>query len=452
MYIFRNAVKNIGRNKSRNILIAVIIFVIILATSVSIIINTTSKEIIDVYKTQFGSELYINLDYEKLKKDRTGFEGITVDQYIAFGESDLLKSKEYKAFVYVGSDGWIAIDENSGNDIINSGNSEDYLPLKAKVEGSTRSDINDDFKSGVRKIVHGKMYENIDECIVSEEFAELNNLSVGDKIKITSNLKKNPMTHELTISGIFEDNTEVVNNHQNLSTYENGSNDIFASFETVINLQLYDSAGSLDAEYVLKDPAFLENYKAELKEKGLSDFYIVSTDEASYNKIVKPVQGIAKIINVFLIVVLILGSVILVLLSTLAIRERKYEIGVLRAMGMKKRKVALGLLSEMLIITGICLIAGLGIGTSISQPVADIMIKNQIETVNDSNDNTNGISIINESESGGAEPLNELKISLNIEAVSQIIVVSLLLAVISSLTGILYITKFEPMKILSERN
>ncbi|MFU2108463.1 FtsX-like permease family protein [Paenibacillus larvae] len=40
----------------------------------------------------------------------------------------------------------------------------------------------------------------------------------------------------------------------------------------------------------------------------------------------------------YIVIVLVLGAVILILLSSIAIRERKYEIGVLRAIGMKKGK------------------------------------------------------------------------------------------------------------------
>lgn len=54
----------------------------------------------------------------------------------------------------------------------------------------------------------------------------------------------------------------------------------------------------------------------------------MTTDEAGYQRIVDPVEGLSKITNTFLIVVLVLGSAILILLSTLAIRERKYDISV----------------------------------------------------------------------------------------------------------------------------
>ncbi|MNJ02446.1 hypothetical protein D3C73_1624050 [compost metagenome] len=50
------------------------------------------------------------------------------------------------------------------------------------------------------------------------------------------------------------------------------------------------------------------------------------------------------------------------------------------------------------------------------------------------------------------KPLSELHVSLSKDAAIQIIMISLILAGISSIAGIMYITKYEPMKILSERN
>jgi putative ABC transport system permease protein len=149
---------------------------------------------------------------------------------------------------------------------------------------------------------------------------------------------------------------------------------------------------------------------------------------------------------------------VLILLSTLAIRERKYEIGVLRAMGMKKVKVALGLLTELLAITGLCLILGLGIGMAASKPVADSLLANQIELAEE-NSNTNNAMQTTGSTGLGAptfssdtNPLSELQISLNMDAIMKIILISFVLAGISSIAGIMYITKYEPIKILSERN
>ena len=75
MYIFKNAMKNIYRNKGRNILIGIIILGIIVSTVVAFSINTTTDEIIKDYKNRFGSEVTLAPDMEKLmnqSEDKTG--------------------------------------------------------------------------------------------------------------------------------------------------------------------------------------------------------------------------------------------------------------------------------------------------------------------------------------------------------------------------------------------
>lgn len=65
----------------------------------------------------------------------------------------------------------------------------------------------------------------------------------------------------------------------------------------------------------------------------------MKTDESSLERMVEPVESLKSLSLTFLIIILILGAVIMLLLSVIAVRERKYEIGVLRAMDMKKKKI-----------------------------------------------------------------------------------------------------------------
>ena len=253
----------------------------------------------------------------------------------------------------------------------------------------------------------------------------------------------------LTISGIFEDSTML----GNAMSLRNLNNEIITNFNTAMNSSLFqDGIGSVNAKYYLKNPEDLEAFKNDLIGMGLPQYYKVATDEMGYKQIVGPVEGLAKVTNTFLVVVLVLGSIILILLSTLAIRERKYEIGVLRAMGMKKGKVAVGLLAEMLLITAICLGLGLGIGAVTAQPIADSLLEEQV-AIAEEGANAGGVLI--GTPIGGNAPVNEalseIDVNLSAEAVTQIALIALFLTIISSIGGILYITRFEPMKILSER-
>lgn len=113
-------------------------------------------------------------------------------------------------------------------------------------------------------------------------------------------------------------------------TYGNRRNEILADLKTMTaNFNPNDL--SVNAEYELNSPDLVRDCEKELRENGLPAAYNVETDEAGYNKIVAPVVGLSKISLTFMWVIRIVGGVILLFITSMAIRERKYEIGVLRA-------------------------------------------------------------------------------------------------------------------------
>lgn len=241
-------------------------------------------------------------------------------------------------------------------------------------------------------------------------------------------------------------------------SFMNRRNEILTSFDSIMN-QAEAAGGKLNvqATYYLKNPDMLLDFEKELQAKGLPEAYTVSTDEASYKKVVGPVEAMRGIFFTFMIVVLILGSLVLMLLYSIAIRGRKYEIGVLRAMGLKKGKVALGLMSEALVIMVVCLVAGLGLGSVLSQPVADTILQDQVAAAEESNTAAGGgkfLMVAGQSNISNVSspPISELDVGLDTATIAQIAAIALLLALLSSAVGIRKITKFEPIKILMERN
>lgn len=239
-----------------------------------------------------------------------------------------------------------------------------------------------------------------------------------------------------------------------MGAYGNRRNEILVALETMQDN--FDVNNLLvNAEYELKSPDLLLDFEKELRNKGLPAVYIVGTDEAGYNKIVAPVEGLSQISITFMWIVLIVGGVILLFVTTMAIRERKYEIGVLRAMGMKKAKVAVMLVVETVMITAACLGIGLGIGNALSQPVANVLIASQSEATEQDSQlsvQPNGSVNIGMAADSDVQPLQEIDVSLTVDAATQIILIALLLALLSSVAGVVFITRYEPMKILSERN
>ena len=527
MYILQNAGKNIGRNKGRNILMGIIILAIIATSAVALIINNTAGGIIDNYKERFGSEVTIAYNFEQLRVNQGGSRGgpsyssfqmperPSPEQYLDFGDSDYLKETRYDVSVGLhNSEAVEFVDEAKGggggmfsgsaifigrpgggattqNEIDDAG--EDENLFYANLLGYNF--VPEDFTEGKRQMAEGRMPQEDGECIVSSDLLETSNLKIGDILTLESTLtgqgelpvpgeedtrEKVRISYTLEIVGYYDDLTDDYNefmkeNDSLQNAFMNRRNEILTTVNTVIDQMQDGFTGiNINAKFYLKNPADLEAFAAELYAKGLDEGYNVTTDEASYNAIVKPVLGLKSITYVFLAVVLILGAIILILLSTIAIRERKYEIGVLRAMGMKKSGVAAGLLSEVIMITLVCLILGLGTGIIAAQPVSDMLLKNQVEQIESQNNNNNnmmaygpgGGRVTRGASIGGAmriiggpggmggspaEALKEMDVSLNTVTIIEIIIVALGLAIIASIMGIVHVTRYEPIKILSDR-
>lgn len=467
MYIIKNAIKNLERNKGRNGISAIIILAIVFTTAVSLIINTTTYSIIEDYKTRFGSEVSIRLDTEKLMSgsssgEMTDFKPITCEQYEQIAKSQTLK--DYNLNKEIGANlkdlKAVGEDDNSNLVISNSDNENNDSGKKSQMPTVSVQAANDEgsfteFADGQRKITEGKTFESINECIVSKDFAELNNLTVGSEITVLFTTAEEEKEVKLTISGIYTDLTDEYGGSPIKLPFMNKRNQIITSSETLSSESFKDAGVNVKASYTLKNPELLDEFKNDAKEAGVSENYIIDTDEKQYNQVVGPVEELSKITTTFMWVVIILGGFILILLSLMTIRERKYEIGVLRAMGMKKSKVALQFLTEALIITGICLVIGTGIGAAASQPIADKMLEDQIkiaeEQALDKND-MGGMMVLSSDVQSERPPISEIKVSLSYKAIIEISLIAMILATLASLVSIIYITKYEPIKILSERN
>lgn len=224
-------------------------------------------------------------------------------------------------------------------------------------------------------------------CIISNELALYNDLSVGDKIKL-SNPNFEDEIYTLTISGIYTNSSSDETNNRFLMN--DPANSIYMSYGSLSSIvEASEKAGNktedisgeetsaaltgnLSFTYTFAD---VDNYNAfseEVYNLGLSEDYIVSSpDLAAFENSLAPLETLSTTAMWFFLIVLIVGGVILVTLNIFNLRERKYEVGVLTAIGMKKRKVSLQFLTEIFIVIFIAIIIGTTVGASVSVPVTN---------------------------------------------------------------------------------
>ena len=460
MYVIQNALKNVVRNKGRNALMGSIILAIIVTTAISLIINAASGAIIEDYKAQFGTRVYINPDTTRLTV-MSGEQTLQIvplpDVYAALAGSKHLKDLTLSCQVPSVSDTLIGLGENPGENaiIFSPATGADTRFPTMSVRGYSNFEQVNDFAEGYRGILYGAFPSSAYECVVSEDFAKLNDISVGETIEIIDSVDAKNLLH-LKVAGVYFDfTTNMFGDTLTAPAAINVRNDIITDYETAAAFGKDNHRRTDTAVFFLKSPELISAFEEEARAAGLSYDYKVTIDEDAYNKITKPAVGMARISLTFMVVVLALGGLVLMLLSALSIRERKYEVGVLRAMGMKRKNVALGLIAENLTVTVACLIIGLGAGAAVSQPVSDMLLRGQSAEAlaeSDSSNSEMGMYYAGTQADFNAKPLSSLDVGLSAQVVAAMVLISLLLVLVSSVTGISQITKFEPIKILAERN
>ena len=249
-----------------------------------------------------------------------------------------------------------------------------------------------------------------------------------------------------------------------MNMFSNSTNSIITNTTVVTNIlnENTDLTGNLNPTFVLTSKDVIEKYEAELQEEGLNENYSVTTNLDEINNETESIKNVSNFAQTFLIITLIIGGVVLLILNMINVRERKYEIGVLRTIGMKKKTVIQQFVLELLIVSIISLSLGGILGSIISVPTANNLLKSEIETASNQqeqikenfgekkDDNKkitqpmNGVNKI--------EYVSEINAVVDIKILLELLGIGILLTVLSSLTAMISIARFSPLTILKERS
>ncbi len=337
------------------------------------------------------------------------------------------------------------------------------------------------FISGENVIYEGNVFAQDSEdatCVISYELALMNELEVGDSFTVI-NPNKEDQVYTVTICGTFLNESS-----------DSYANTVFMSYGSLSSI-VDDSVENADVEenedgnttstalrssvsgtYVFTSPERYEGFVSDVDRMGLDmDAYAVtSSDLMEYEKSIVPLESLSKFTMIFFLAVLAIGGGILITFNMFTVRERKYEIGVLAAIGMKKGKVAMQFLTEAFIVTFIAIIVGTGIGAVASEPVGDYMLKEQVASMEITNENTNqnfgggfqgnmggfrpGNMGGNASQGNNANNVDyvvELNTTTDFTVLLSLMGIALLLTLVASSVGMISVLRYEPLKILSER-
>lgn len=532
MYIIKNAWKSITRSKGRNVLIGIIVAVIAISSCIGLSIRNAAKKAEEQGLESLNITATISFDRQSLMKNAENgaapnfreqmknIESLSVDDMKVYAESEYVDEFTYTISSSINASGDLEpVDttDSTDTDTASSGSQQadsnrPAMPTKGfggmgtqgdfTITGYNSYDAMADFNDGVSKITDGSMFEEGTSelvCIINNELALYNDLSVGDTITL-ANPNAEEETYAFKVVGIYEttaSETSMTGGMGGFSTSTDPANQIYVSYETlkaVIEKSASVATTSTDENtgresttalrsqetglYYLKDVDALEQFEADCREMGLSDSYqVVSNDVTSYEQSLVPLKNLSTFATYFLVVVLVIGAVILIVLNIFNIRERKYEVGVMTAIGMKKGKVAAQFVIELFIVTIVAMVVGTAVGAVSSSPIADKLMEAQINSQQTQTEQRmenfgkpDSMQGTPPSEGGGtiagggkggmfaqfggqvANYVSEINAATDLVVVAQLLGIGILLTILSSCVAVVFILRYEPFKILANRS
>ncbi len=484
MFILKNAWISIKRNKGRNILIGIIIFIIACACTITLAIKNTAGYLIDSYKNAYDKEVSISFNRENMMKDfdpsqeedrenaREKFdtiESVTISDVESFADSEYIKSYYYTYSVGLNGNNIEKAEITSNQDRpaeLNHGKENNRASTDFTLMGYSSLDAMSEFISGTYTM--NEITDNAWEVafdgnyvFINQELADYNDLALNDKIKLED---EDGNKYEFEIIGIFKENEE---NASPMSMFSNSANTIITNAASVTTNN-EDLNATITPTFLIDSYDNVEKLQEEFYAKGLDENFVLQTNEEEATSGIASIENINSFATTFLTLTLLIGGIVLFIINMINIRERKYEIGVLRTIGMSKIKLTMQFVFELIIVACISLLLGAGVGAISSKDVSNSLLANEIKNSNERTEETFK-NFGGENKNGGmperrnreelqkkgtpvVEAYDSIDAVVDIKVVVELLGIGLSLVFISSIASMISIQRFSPLTILKERS
>ncbi len=473
MYILKNAWISIKRNKGRNILIGIIILIIACAATVTLAIKNTARDLINSYKSAYDKEVTIGFNRENLMKDfnpgqeenreemKDRFQNIgnyTISDVEKFADSKYIESYYYTYSINLNGNSIdkaeIEVEDNR------FGRKDNQSNYDFTVTGYNSMDAMSEFITGTYQI--SEIVDNAwdvafdgNYVFINKELADYNNLKLNDKITLEDD---DGNTYQFEILGIFEEKES----EDNMSMFSNSVNTIVTNSSAVNDITNSNEniQGNVRPTFIIDNYDNVEKLQEEFYSKGLDSNYILQTNEDLAMSGTSSIKNINSFSTTFLIITLIIGGIVLFVINMINIRERKYEIGVLRTIGISKFELTLQFVCELVIVALISLSLGAGIGAVSSKSISNNLLENEISNSQEKTEEI-GRNFGKEGRVGGdfkgkgmpvVQAYTSIDAVVDVKVLVELLGIGLSLVLVSSIASMVSIQRFSPLTILKERS
>lgn len=511
MNFFQRAIKSTQRRLGKSLLLFTLVFIlgtiITGANAVDIAINNTEENL----RTQMRPLISFEMDSTALMNDDGIFdiaEPITVDIARRIEELPQVRQHHYMVGTH------IQTHQLMNYFIGGEQHFDDDFPNQFDVQGGS-TEIPLQFAENILNLVSGSYFSNetlgggYKPIIISQELAEINNLILGSIIDLElvvlrpqpselgigsweENWHLNPENvyatelFQLEIIGLFELPIEEYSEELSVVSVGNRQrerllNTIFTTnntAESIQNFQMYNFVSvwsvalaeigmtiddffgrdlletSFESVMELYDARDVDDFRA-VAYQLLPEYWTIIDLSNSFESISSSMDMLQDIGRWILLSAIIATILILSLLITLYLRDRRGEIGVYTALGEKKIKIVSQLLIEIMIVAMIGVSFAIFTGTFLSENMSRFMLQNQL--IAEQTTDNHFVVNLNMLERFGFnqemsvdEMLESFEISLSLETIGLFFATGIIVVVFSTLVPVTYVLSLNPKKILME--
>ncbi|MDO4271525.1 MAG: FtsX-like permease family protein [Candidatus Saccharibacteria bacterium] len=208
-------------------------------------------------------------------------------------------------------------------------------------------------------------------AIIGDQLAENNDLSVGDTFTLYDT--------EITVKGIISSGEESSDDDQPMGRNLSTGSMVLMPLATLQELADSDDITTIVATVDSVDNA--DSVTATItKELGTNDdgnnIAEVTSDKESAETTIDSLENIATMSLVSVVACVVVAAVIILLAMLMVVRDRRGEIGIMKAIGAKSKTIIGQFVAESLVITVIATVSGLGIGVAAATPLTNALTNN----------------------------------------------------------------------------
>jgi len=214
---------------------------------------------------------------------------------------------------------------------------------------------------GTFKLTSGQVFSSTSTAnvaLVGSDLATKNNLKVGATFTAYSTT--------ITVAGIFDAGNTFSNNQiiMPLATVQKLSAQTGDITSAIVNVDSITNVGSVTTA----------------AQKSLGAAADVTNDAQQAQTTIAPLKNIQTISLYSLLGAVVAGAVIIFLVMIMIVRERRREIGVLKAIGASNIKIMTQFVTEAITLTVLGSVIGIGLGAAAGNPVTRLLVNNSTST------------------------------------------------------------------------